>query len=87
MTCDIKASSLKLLRPEGMAFFGASTKHDVFRSIGTFSSSRLGGGGGFSTKPIENLLLHIKYAMLDWVAMTITMYIRWYLTVTENQSI
>lgn len=45
------------------------------------------GGGGFSTKPIENLLLHIKYAMLDWVAMTITMYIRWYLTVIENQSI
>lgn len=44
-------------------------------------------GGGFSTKPIENLLLHIKYAMLDWVAMTITMYIRWYLTVIENQSI
>lgn len=43
--------------------------------------------GGFSTKPIENLLLHIKYAMLDWVAMTITMYIRWYLTVIENQSI
>lgn len=42
---------------------------------------------GFSTKPIENLLLHIKYAMLDWVAMTITMYIRWYLTVIENQSI
>lgn len=84
MTCDIKASSLKLLRPEGMAFFGASTKHDVFRSVGTFSSSRL---GGFSTKPIENLLLHIKYTMLDWVAMTITMYIRWYLTVIENQSI
>lgn len=68
-----------------MAFFGASTKHDVFRSVGTFSSSRL--GGGFSTKPIENLLLHIKYAMLDWVAMTMTMYIRWYLIVIENQSI
>lgn len=43
MTCDIKASSLKSLRPEVMAFFGASTKHDVFRSVGTFSSSRLGG--------------------------------------------
>lgn len=40
MTCDVKATGLKLFEALGRPFFGTGTKQDVFLSFGTFFGLR-----------------------------------------------